>query len=94
MVNQNNGIDRNAHAFKEGLEYGKKWVEYYRESGKPIEMPIFEPPKDIENQYYQSGVMEAVNKAINFKRPNGKGKRPELYCKTRGTRSKRSNHFC
>ena len=69
MVNQNNGIDRNAHAFKEGLEYGKKWVEYYRESGKPIEMPIFEPPKDIENQYYQSGVMEAVNKAINFKRP-------------------------
>ena len=68
MANQN-GIDRNAHAFKEGVEFGKKWVDYYRKNGLPIEMPIFEPPKDIENQYYQSGVMETVNKAINFKRP-------------------------
>ena len=65
MANQN-GIDRNANAFKEGVEFGKKWVDYYRENGLPIEMPIFDPPKDIENQYYQSGVMETVNKAYQL----------------------------
>lgn len=62
-------IDRNAQAYRAGVEYGKQWVEKYRQAGQPVEMPIFEPPKDIENQYYQNGVMDTVNKAINFKKP-------------------------
>lgn len=69
MENQNTRIDKNAQAYKAGVEYGKQWVERYRSSGRPIEMPVFEPPKDIENQYYQSGVLETVNRAVNFKRP-------------------------
>ena len=53
MANQN-GIDRNANAFKEGVEFGKKWVDYYRENGLPIEMPIFEPPKAFTLHAFQA----------------------------------------
>lgn len=62
-------IDSNAQAFRKGIEYGKQWVKPYIDAGIPVEMPIFEPPKDIENQYFQQGVMEAINKAIHFKKP-------------------------
>lgn len=62
-------IDRNAQAYRAGVEFGKQWVQKYRDDGKPVEMPIFEQPKDIENQYYQKGVIDTVNKSIHFKKP-------------------------
>lgn len=62
-------IDRNAQAYKEGFENGKQWVEKYRQAGLPVETPIFESPTDIENQYFQNGFLDAVNKAIHFKKP-------------------------
>lgn len=65
----NTEINKNSDAYKAGVEYGKQWIDNYKSAGEPIRMPIFEKWRSIDEYYYQQGVLETVNNAINFKKP-------------------------